>query len=84
MDSRRILAYIVFAVALSILIPLVFFLLYVGISYSIPVTSDMRLRFAFWNTVMITCGIFVVMFWKSIRAFLDKLTPVSEDEDEKE
>jgi hypothetical protein len=33
---------------------------------------------------MITCGIFVVMFWKSIRAFLDKLTPVSEDEDEKE
>jgi hypothetical protein len=84
MDKRRLALYIAFAAAMCVLIPSIFFLLYVGISYSIPVTSDMRLRFAFWNTVMITCGIFVVMFWKSIRAFLDKLTPVSEDEDEKE
>jgi len=83
MDTRRLLIYALFILALCGLGSIVFFLLYAGIVYTIPVTDAQRFRFAFWDTVIIMAAILAVMFWRSIREFLDKITPI-EDDNEKE
>jgi hypothetical protein len=83
MDKRTLLIYTIFILALCGLGSAVFYLLYTGVSYTMPVTDSQRFRFAFWDTVVIMTVIIGVMFWKDIRAFMDKVTPI-EDDDEAE
>ena len=84
MDKRTLLIYAGFVILLGALISAVFFLLYTGISYTMPVTDSQRFRFAFWNTVVITGVILLIMFWKNIRDFLDRFNPVEGEDDEAE
>jgi hypothetical protein len=84
MDKRTLLIYAGFVILLGALISAVFFLLYTGISYTMPVTDAQRFRFAFWNTVVITGVILLIMFWKNIRDFLDRFNPVEGEDDEAE
>ena len=83
MDTRiRLAVHVFLGAALGFLLSCVFLLLYYGMSYTMPVTNAVRFRFAFWDTVMLSLGIFVVMFWHDFRTYLDKYSPADEDEDE--
>ena len=84
MDKRTLLIYAGFVILLGALISAVIYLLYVGISYTMPVTDSQRFRFAFWNAVVITGVILLIMFWKNIRDFLDRFNPAEDEDDEAE
>jgi hypothetical protein len=78
-QTIRLIAHALLGAALGVFTSLVFLLLYFGIEYTAPVTDAIRFRVAFWDTVIISGVILLLMFWRNVWDFL---TPIAYGEDD--
>jgi hypothetical protein len=78
-NNLRLLAHALLGAVLGFFVSLVFLLLYYGTVYTVPVPDAVRFHDALWDTVMLSGVIFLVMFWRDIRVYIDKATPEEDD-----
>ena len=83
-QTTRLIAHGILGACLGFLTSIVFLIIYYGASYTLPITDAVRLRFAFWDAVMLSAAIFAVMFWRDIATRLKNILPAEEDDDETE